>query len=70
MQIQICTEYYQGQGGFVRKLVWGQPLVDYPHKGPILQSFMFSLLLAWLIYWTKSWVADDLRHRNTHVTSL
>ena len=31
-----------------------QWLVDSPHKGPVVVSLVFSLLLVWMIYWTNS----------------
>ena len=49
-------------------LVWGiyQLLVNSPHKGTAL---VFSLL-TWTSCWTDSWIAGDLEHHGTHVTSL
>ena len=45
-------------------------LVDSPHKGPITQALMFSLMIAWTKCWTNSPVTSDLRHQDSHVASL
>ena len=37
-------------------------LVDSPHKRPVLQALMLSLLLVWTSYGTNSWVPALLAH--------
>ena len=49
-----CFLHYQP---FVRGIHW--PVVDSTHKGPVMQSFDFSLL-AWTNLWTISPIADGL----------
>ena len=39
-------------------------------KGQWCEALMFPLLLVLTSCWTNSWMASDLRHHGTHVTSL
>ena len=58
--------------------LWGESIdyrwipltMDSPHKGPVTQALMFSLVLALTNYWTNIRIICDLRHHGAHVTSL
>ena len=43
---------------------------DSPNKGLVMWSVDVSFLLAWISCWTKSWLAEELRHLDTHVMSF
>ena len=47
-------------------------ILDSPRRGLVMQSFdfFFPLLWGWTTCWRKNRVAGDVRHHDTHVTSL
>ena len=46
----------------------GNPPMDSPHKGSVMQSFFF--LSAWISCWINCWIASDLRRCEAHVIPL
>ena len=50
----------------VLPILCGKLRVDYPSKGPVMQTLMF----VWTNYWTNSRIVGDMRHFGEHVTSL
>ena len=61
------TRSPHGKTFSITGLLWGNLniTVGFPHKG---SAMMMPLLFAWIINWTNSQVASDLRRRDLHVT--
>ena len=45
-------------------------MVVSPDKGPVMQNFEFSFMLARTGCWTHNWIISDLRYPSDHVMSL
>ena len=59
--------------GELQLSVWGEfisPRWNSFYKGPVMLSFMFSLLSAWTTCWTNNGVTGDLRRADAPVMSV
>ena len=46
--------------------LWGESLIDSPHKWPVTRALIFSLVLAQTSGWINRRVAGDLKRYDTH----
>ena len=60
----MTRRHFPDQWPFVRGIHWLP--VNSLHKGPVIQTFDASMMLAQTNCWTNTWVASDLKCYDTH----
>ena len=56
---QIMMTSWHGGAFRIAVPLWGNPPVDSPLKGSVMQSFDISFVDSWTTCWTNVWVAGD-----------